>query len=452
MRLRGPTWRSRPTTSERRRRGSTAAAAATRRGGAGASTRPGPPCCLWAPGAAWDDRALRLPAGEARAWIVAGEDERGRGRCWPGCVRSRRGGARHDAWIAELRDRFEVDDPLLRSLFVHGLANALSGRKELAGARSRATPPGTPTRCRREATTATPTGRVQALLPFAPERAAEQLRLLAQGVEPDGTAPSAVVRYVRRRHARLEARAARPIRSWRADHAARRRLVARPRRLAVAVRAAGPRRGRLDRPARAAARRRGRRQPPRPASAGSRTGCCASGTTAGCRRSRRTTGTGPTTWSVAVRSPTTSRSRTARCGPPRTPGRARTALGRTRGARRPPACARRPRRCCGTRRPATFASSCRPTAGRRGRSRSTRWPRCGSAWRTRCRRGPVSTPLARGSRPATTAPSRTATGACPACGRAIRTGCRAAARRCSRTATTTAATGRTGTASTPSSC
>ena len=89
---------------------------------------------LWAPGSVWSDGALRLPVGDARAWIVAGQDP---DEVDPVLATLRDDpdapGRRHDAWIAELRDRFEVDDPLLRSLFVHGVANAQMARKELAG-------------------------------------------------------------------------------------------------------------------------------------------------------------------------------------------------------------------------------------------------------------------------------------------------------------------------------
>lgn len=150
---------------------------------------------LWAPGSAWVDRALHLPAGDARAWLVAGED---RDEIEPVLARLRDDpaapGARHDAWIAELRDRFEVDDPLLRSLFVHGIANAEAARKELAGGTFAGYAAGHAYALPARSYYRDAYWTMQALLPLRPERAAEQLRLLAHGVQPDGTAPSAVVR------------------------------------------------------------------------------------------------------------------------------------------------------------------------------------------------------------------------------------------------------------------
>ncbi len=150
---------------------------------------------LWAPGSSWDDRALRLPAGEARAWIVAGED---RDEIDPVLARLRDDpgapGLRHDAWIAELQGRFEVDDPLLRSLFVHGIANAEAARKELAGGTFAGYAAGHAYALPARSYYRDAYWTLQALLALRPERAAEQVRLLAHGVRPDGTAPSAVVR------------------------------------------------------------------------------------------------------------------------------------------------------------------------------------------------------------------------------------------------------------------
>jgi len=150
---------------------------------------------LWAPGSVWSDGALRLPAGDARAWIVAGQDP---DEVDPVLATLRDDpdapGRRHDAWIAELRDRFEVDDPLLRSLFVHGVANAQMARKELAGGAFAGYAAGHAYALPARSYYRDAYWTLQALLPLEPQRAADQLRLLAPGIEPDGTAPSAVVR------------------------------------------------------------------------------------------------------------------------------------------------------------------------------------------------------------------------------------------------------------------
>jgi glycogen debranching enzyme len=163
----------------------------------------------YAPGAARDGRALRLPAGEAHAWLIAGEHEdEVEAALARLCADPAGVTAAHDAWVAELRDRFEVDDPELRSLVVHGLANALASRKELAGGVFAGHAAG-----HRYAEPARSYYRdgywtVQALLPFAPERAVQQLRFLARGVDDEGRAPSAVI-----------ATSAAGMRAWRARRA-----------------------------------------------------------------------------------------------------------------------------------------------------------------------------------------------------------------------------------------
>jgi hypothetical protein len=149
---------------------------------------------LWAPGGRWEGRVLRLPAGEARAWWIVGEDEDEVDAAWATLRADPEAPSHvHDDWIAGLQGRFEVDDPLLRTMVVHGLANALVARKELAGGTFAGHAAG-----HRYAAPARSYYRdaywtLQALLPIAPERAREQLRLLARGVAPDGRAPSAVV-------------------------------------------------------------------------------------------------------------------------------------------------------------------------------------------------------------------------------------------------------------------
>lgn len=148
----------------------------------------------WAPGAQWEGGTLRLPAGEAQVWLIAGQD-RDEVRTALARIKEEPGapGRRHDAWIAGLRDRFEVDDPLLRSMVVHGLANAEVSRKELAGGVFAGHAAGhayaQPARSYYRDAYWT----LQALLPIRPERALEQVRLLARGIEKDGRAPSAVI-------------------------------------------------------------------------------------------------------------------------------------------------------------------------------------------------------------------------------------------------------------------
>jgi glycogen debranching enzyme len=165
---------------------------------------------LWAPGARWDGRALRLPDGEARAWFLAGRDEDevqaalARLRDHPEAPTRA-----HEAWIAELLDRFEVDDPTLRTMVVHGLANAFAARKELAGGVFAGHAAGHAYAAPARSYYRDGYWTVQALLPVAPERALEQARLLARGVTPDGRAPSAVV-----------ATSAAGMRAWRARRAA----------------------------------------------------------------------------------------------------------------------------------------------------------------------------------------------------------------------------------------
>lgn len=147
-----------------------------------------------APGATREDRRLVLPAGTARAWIVAGQDEDEVGAAAARLLRDGVApGHAHDAWTDALRDRFEIDDPLLRSLVLHGLANALVARKELAGGRFAGHAAGHAYASPARSYYRDGYWTVQALLPLAPERAAEQLRLLARGVDEDGRAPSAVI-------------------------------------------------------------------------------------------------------------------------------------------------------------------------------------------------------------------------------------------------------------------
>ena len=163
-----------------------------------------------APGAIREDRRLLLPSGTARAWIVAGQDEDEVG---PAVARLLRDGAEpgraHDAWSDALHGRFEVDDPLLRSLVLHGLANALVARKELAGGRFAGHAAGHAYASPARSYYRDGYWTVQALLPIAPERALDQARLLARGVDEDGRAPSAVT-------ATSEA----GMRAWRARRAA----------------------------------------------------------------------------------------------------------------------------------------------------------------------------------------------------------------------------------------
>ncbi len=149
---------------------------------------------LWAPGAYWEDRMLRLPSGEARAWFVAGQDEDEVDAALADLRADPEAAARaHDAWTSGLVDRFEVDDPLLRTMVVHGLANAFVARKELAGGVFAGHAAGHAYAAPARSYYRDAYWTLQALLPIAPERALDQLRLLARGVGPDGRAPSAVV-------------------------------------------------------------------------------------------------------------------------------------------------------------------------------------------------------------------------------------------------------------------
>ncbi len=98
-----------------------------------------------------------------------------------------------DVYERELVDTLEMPDPVLRSLFVHGLHAARSARKTLADGRfagfaagiGYALPPRT---YYRDAYWT-----LQALLPLWPELAHEQLLLLSREIGLDGRAPSGVV-------------------------------------------------------------------------------------------------------------------------------------------------------------------------------------------------------------------------------------------------------------------
>lgn len=153
--------------------------------------------------------ALHLPAGGGWALLAAGTDPAEAAAARRRVLADPDAASRaHAAWAADLQDAFTVDDPLLRSLYLHGLLTAETSR--------RAHPDGAFAGFAAGYGYAVPSRTyfrdgywtLQALLPRRPEWARAQLRLLSAAVHPDGEAPSAVLTVGAAGHAAWRARRA----------------------------------------------------------------------------------------------------------------------------------------------------------------------------------------------------------------------------------------------------
>jgi hypothetical protein len=160
----------------------------------------------WRVASDWSDLVLRAPDGArgprgalafgAGCWavLVAGADADEAARAAAGAVADPAAADRESAWAqSELAGVLRLPDPLLQSLFLHGLHAARAARKTLADGAfagfaagiGYAMPPRTYFR--------DGYWTLQVLLPLWPELAREQLLLLSRGVRPDGEAPSGVI-------------------------------------------------------------------------------------------------------------------------------------------------------------------------------------------------------------------------------------------------------------------
>jgi hypothetical protein len=98
-----------------------------------------------------------------------------------------------DAYLSDLHAVLDVRDPLLRSLFVHGLHAARSARKELADGRFAGLAAGVGYAVPARTYYRDSYWSMQALLPLEPDTARAQLDLLAREIDRDGCAPSGVI-------------------------------------------------------------------------------------------------------------------------------------------------------------------------------------------------------------------------------------------------------------------
>lgn len=142
----------------------------------------------------WRVRRWVLPAGETLLVVGVGESlAEAAAACQGVLADPQRAWRLCEAYRERLVGVLEVADPVLKSLFVHGLHAALASRKEYQDGRFAGFAAGynyaVPARTYFRDSYWT----LQVLLPLWPELALEQLRVLGAAIHPDGEAPSGVI-------------------------------------------------------------------------------------------------------------------------------------------------------------------------------------------------------------------------------------------------------------------